>query len=216
MAAEPKYKLYYFNVRALGELSRYLFRVADVPFVDERFPLDAKFAKPEWEAVKDSGKFPFNKIPILVVDGKHTIAQSAAIERYLAKQFGFFGKNDIEAARIDSIGEQLSDIAKAFFTYRDAPEDKKAALKVTFYKEQLPEFFRLFERWLKSEGTGHFVGDKLSLADIAAYVKLSRLDDQPAVAELFKSYPLLHALYNKLDAHPHVQKWHKERPQTFM
>jgi len=215
MAQGHKYVLKYFNVRALGETSRLLFKLANVDFVDERFPMNSSFERPEWEVVKDSGEFPFNKIPILIVDGKHTITQSPAIERYLAKQFGFFGKDDLEAARIDSVLEQIIDVQSAYSNYRGAGEEKKAQLKTKFYTEQLPEFVRLFERWLKAEGTGHFVGHNFSVADVKVYYRFSFYDDQEAVSAALKTAPLLHALIEKLANNPHIAKWAKERPVTF-
>jgi glutathione S-transferase len=51
---------------------------------------------------------PFGKAPILEIDGKQT-HQSAAICRYLAKQFGLNGSNDWEALEIDAIVDTLTD-----------------------------------------------------------------------------------------------------------
>ena len=45
-------------------------------------------------------------VPILTVDN-HSIGQSRAINRFLAHRFGFFGSNDIEAAKIDAIAEHF-------------------------------------------------------------------------------------------------------------
>jgi len=215
MAQVDKYVLKYFNVRVLGETSRLLFKLANVDFVDERYPRIPYEKEPSWELVKDSGQFPFNKLPILIVDGKHTIGQSAAIERYIAKQLGFFGKDDLEAARIDSVLEQLGDIQSAFNVYRIASGEEKTQLKTKFYAEQLPEFARLYERWLKAEGTGHFVGHSFSVADVKVYFRFSSYDDQDAVSAALKSAPLLHALIQKVANHPHIAKWVKERPVTF-
>lgn len=51
---------------------------------------------------------PFGKTPVLEIDGKQT-HQSAAICRYLAKQFGLNGSNDWEALQIDTIVDTFSD-----------------------------------------------------------------------------------------------------------
>jgi hypothetical protein len=51
---------------------------------------------------------PFGKTPVLEVDGKQ-IHQSAAICRYLAKQFGLNGSNDWEALEIDAIVDTFTD-----------------------------------------------------------------------------------------------------------
>lgn len=60
--------------------------------------------------------FALGKIPTLDVteNGVTTrLAQSKAIERFLAKRFGFFGDNDLEGARIDMITEHIRDIKDA-------------------------------------------------------------------------------------------------------
>ncbi|GMS95289.1 hypothetical protein PENTCL1PPCAC_17464 [Pristionchus entomophagus] len=76
----PTYKLIYWDLRALVEVSRQLFALSETPFEDIRITKD------QWENEykKDS---PFGKIPMLVVDGKK-LPQSHAIARYLARKFG--------------------------------------------------------------------------------------------------------------------------------
>jgi hypothetical protein len=51
----------------------------------------------------------FVQIPQLTYNGED-IPQSKAIERFLAKKFGFFGKNEVDAALIDAFSEQIRDI----------------------------------------------------------------------------------------------------------
>jgi hypothetical protein len=51
---------------------------------------------------------PFGKTPVLEVDGKQS-HQSAAICRYLAKQFGLYGSSDWEALEIDAIVDTYTD-----------------------------------------------------------------------------------------------------------
>ena len=41
------------------------------------------------------------KVPLLYIDGKAALGQSKAIERYLAKQFGFMGATPVEEAQVD-------------------------------------------------------------------------------------------------------------------
>lgn len=52
---------------------------------------------------------PFGQIPVLEVNGK-VAHQSAAIERYLAKQFKLTGKDDWEDLEIDSIVDTITDL----------------------------------------------------------------------------------------------------------
>ena len=102
MSSSSTYKLTYFNVRGLAETSRMLFSAAGQQFEDYRYPFELKDGKKihtEWDA--DKSKYIYEKVPVLEVDGgKHTIAQSKAIERFLARRFNMLGSNDGEAALI--------------------------------------------------------------------------------------------------------------------
>ena len=96
------YTLKYFAIRGLAETSRMLFKAAGQQFEDYRYPFsvkDGQYIRPEWDA--DKSKYIYEKIPVLEIDGgKYTIAQSKAIERFLARRFNMFGNNDVEAALI--------------------------------------------------------------------------------------------------------------------
>ncbi|PIO71456.1 glutathione S-transferase protein [Teladorsagia circumcincta] len=59
---------------------------------------------------------PFGHIPMLEVDGKQ-LAQSHAIARYLARQFGYAGKNTWEEALVDSIASQYKDYIEEVKTF---------------------------------------------------------------------------------------------------
>lgn len=74
------YKLYYFDQRGRGELIRLILTYAGQKFEDERFTLE------NWPAM-DKSHLPYKKVPVLEVDGK-PLAESYAIARYLARQYG--------------------------------------------------------------------------------------------------------------------------------
>lgn len=91
-----EYKLYYFNLRGRAEIIRLVFAAAGQKYEDIRFPRD------KWPEYKP--KAPFGQCPYMeITEGGNTftMAQSIAIARYLAKKFGFAGKNDNEAGLID-------------------------------------------------------------------------------------------------------------------
>jgi glutathione S-transferase len=92
------YKLIYFNGRGLAEPSRYIFAAAGQDYEDFRFERD------EWP--KHKPNTPLGQAPVLeITDGSHTsqIAQSLAIARYLANEFGLAGKNNIEKVSVNKI-----------------------------------------------------------------------------------------------------------------
>lgn len=133
------YELTYFDGRGLGEVSRLIFAATNTAFKDTRlfvartrthtrrarpphrcsprlsrcrpvaFNEGAAPTWPEFLAIKASGVLPYNQVPTLVVDGGAPIAQSKAIERYLAQALGVAGSG-LVAARLDSIAEAVADI----------------------------------------------------------------------------------------------------------
>jgi len=121
----------------LAEVSRYLFALSGVDYVDHRFTDvpsgEAQPKRPEFEQLKES--LPFGQVPTLQVGGDNGIvlSQSKAIDRYLARQFGFMGCNAIEAQLIDSLGEALRDARDAFMKVRDNAEEKPK-----FFTDTLP------------------------------------------------------------------------------
>ncbi|VDL83413.1 unnamed protein product [Nippostrongylus brasiliensis] len=94
------YKLTYFVFRGLAEVIRELFALAGQEYEDVRYTFE------EWPQHKN--EMPFGQMPVLEVDGKQ-LSQSRAIARYLARQFGYAGKNAYEEAVVDSIADQGAD-----------------------------------------------------------------------------------------------------------
>eukprot|EP01084_Bolivina_argentea_P243138 407658_1 len=110
--AAPQYKLSYFNLRGRGELTRLMFHASETEFEDFRYPIEFKDGKPNSELFgkdKLAGKFAFGQLPVLEVEGTQ-IPQSHAIERFVARRLNMMGCDDVEAATIDAIYEQLVDI----------------------------------------------------------------------------------------------------------
>uniref|UniRef100_A0A8D8MFA8 glutathione transferase n=1 Tax=Culex pipiens TaxID=7175 RepID=A0A8D8MFA8_CULPI len=96
----PDYKVYYFNVKALGEPLRFLLSYGNLPFDDIRI------TREEWPALKPT--MPMGQMPILSVDGKK-VHQSVAMSRYLAKQVGLAGADDWENLMIDTVVDTVND-----------------------------------------------------------------------------------------------------------
>ena len=91
-----QYKLVYFNLRARGEIARFIFAAAGQSYEDFRFERE------DWPKYK--GDTPFGQVPLLeVTEGGKTvkIAQSLAIARFLARRFNLDGKSDLEKAEVD-------------------------------------------------------------------------------------------------------------------
>ncbi|KAH7696596.1 Glutathione S-transferase 1, partial [Aphelenchoides avenae] len=95
-----KYRLYYGDLRGLGEPARMILHYVNEPFDDVRLSMEG-FAETK-------KKFPFQKMPVLEVDGKY-LPESFAIYRYLGRKFGLSGRNSFEEAHVDAYADWFKD-----------------------------------------------------------------------------------------------------------
>jgi len=205
-----KYKLIYFNVRALGEVSRLIFAVAGVEYEDYRYPIDVakNFYRPEWDAEKASNpfKYPFGTIPVLEVDG-HQIAQSKVIERFLSRRFGLLGSNEFESALLESVVDEISDIKTKWNSLKDTDKQK-------YFDTELPRYFGYIERLL-SKHSGKFIEkESINYADIALWNFLSNHDDQESLSKVLSSFPNIKGLSERVGQNPQITAWVAKRPPS--
>jgi len=215
----PKFILSYFGYRGRAELSRILLVEAQIPYEDYRMPNDAK---------KDL--YPFCQLPSFEKLGsKLKISESSAIERYIARIGGLYGESDDEAAHIDMFYEFLKSTILPFLSviWKKDSDDKKAETKSFF--ENLPSWNKLLTTGLTSDphkpsispfsmdkifttlsSPIFLVGRKVSLADIAFYRGFSEIITLNE--NIFKDFPYLQALYERIRDRPNIAKWVKERP----
>lgn len=199
----PHYKLTYFPVKALAEPVRFLFSYGGIEFEDVRFNRD------DWPKIKPTT--PFGQVPMLEIDGKK-INQSTAIARYVAKQVGLAGKNDLEALEIDAIVDTIHDIrAKlAAFHYEENPDVKASKLAVA--NKELPFVLERLDAQVKNNG-GYFVGGAVSWADFTFVALLDYLNFMYK-SDLIEKYDNLKALKKKVLEIPAIKSWVEKRPES--
>jgi len=206
MSASHKLKLQYFPGRGRAEVSRIMLHEKKVTFEDMRIP------NADWP--KHKGAAPFGQMPLLHV-GSTVIAQSAAIERYIARTNGLYGKDDVEAARVDMVVEGLKDSVSAFFTAAFIKDETEKKTKMdAYFANDFPRWMGQLTAILKANdgGKGYFVGADLTYADAFAYVALDAVNSANATA--FKDFPELTALLARVAARPNIAAWFKVRPVT--
>jgi len=103
----PTMKITYFDIRGRAETARLVLAYAEVSFEDDRLPFPPNEV---WAAKKPS--VTLGQLPTLEVEGK-TLHQSMAIARYLAKENGLAGANNLEGAQCDEIVDFVSDMQQA-------------------------------------------------------------------------------------------------------
>jgi len=184
-----------------------LFKLADQPFEDVRVTEES------WPQVKKT--IPMGLLPILDIDGV-VLHQSHAIDRYLAKQYGYAGKSDLEAAQIDAVVGSVEDLTTRIPPIYDMEEDPQAKAKyIERYKKEfvLPGLAKL-EKLLETNngGNGFFVGDSLTWADLF-FVNIAEYAVLMAQTDL-NQFPKLKALRDRVETVPKIAAWIEERPKT--
>jgi glutathione S-transferase len=206
-AKKQQFILTYFPGRGRAELARLLLAEAQIPYEDYRM------TDTQWPSVKPN--YPFGTLPSFEKLGSFKIAESAAIERYIARIGGLYGKTDDEAARIDMFYEYFKNFIPGFFSIawiKNATE--KAAKLQEFFEKDLPLRNKELTIQLKQtlDGKHYFVGKSVSLADISFYRGYSEII--AANANALDDYPELAALYKRVMERENISKWLKERPQS--
>ena len=74
---------------------------------------------------------PFGGLPILEVNGK-VIGQSSVISRYVAKEGGLAGKDNVEQALADSIFETAIEIRETHIIPNFFEKNEEKKVKITF------------------------------------------------------------------------------------
>ncbi|KAF8374625.1 hypothetical protein PRIPAC_81054 [Pristionchus pacificus] len=195
----PTYKLHYFDMHGAAEVSRQLFILSGTPFIDSRI------SKEQWPLFKETT--PFGHLPVLEVDGR-PLPQSQAIARYLAKEFGFYGKTPFESAWVDALADQIKDFLTEMRPYFDvfvAGSDKEKA-RVEIAMPAISKHFPFFEKAAKDNGSnGHFVGDSLTFVDVYIADRIVTIDGMlPGFAD---AYPSVLAIRDKVINDPRLKEW---------
>jgi glutathione S-transferase len=127
---------------------------------------DNRLTPEEWAALKTSGKFEYNQIPALEVDGKMK-TQSLACEVFLARRFGLMGSSEDEEYQILNFLAAREDLyAKIGPLMSEKDETKKAEMFKKAVTEEIPFLLGVYESKYASNGGKYYAGDKFSVADI--------------------------------------------------
>ncbi|XP_071848856.1 S-crystallin SL11-like [Apostichopus japonicus] len=207
----PTYKLIYFDGKARAEAIRYLFQLSGTEFEDCRVEYE------KWPELKP--KIGLGQLPVLEIDGTE-YPQSHAAYRHLSRKFGFYGKDDHERFLIDIVCETADDLWAEIFRIFQAEKEKKPELRETFKTEGALKVTANLEKLLKKNknGTGWFVGDGITLADVMAFNMI--YDFIPFVLETkegefdLKDQEVLKAFVERFKSNAKISDWLKKRPQT--
>jgi glutathione S-transferase len=235
-AAMPQLKLLYFDVRGLAETTRYMLAWAKVEYEDFRYPVTfgtpgdcSTVARPEFDAAQAAGDFAagMGKVPVLEVSCPHAgasthlcpnagggrrmvrLAQSKAIERYVARLVGLAGGTALEQAQVEVVAEHVRDIKQAYQTVRRGTE----AEKDTWFATTLAEHSAQLEASLSF----CVANDNFTQAHFAIYTFYTQYFSRAVEAQAtLQNCPQLTRICNLVRAHPEVVAWEARRPVTAM
>jgi len=224
----PSYKLVYFDARGVVETTRLMFAASKTPFEDFRYPLTfgvpgdfSTMKRDEFDAAKANGELvaSMGLLPALEIDGTVRVGQSKPIERFVAKQSGLMGSNDIEAFQIDAMVQNIQDFKDAYQKVRaisDADE-KKAAME-KWFSEDFPAKVALAEKTVPAGKGPWLIGSKVSYADIAWFQFVAApqgfYDNTEGAKAAYASCTRIKAAMEAVGALPEIQEWLAKRPDT--
>ncbi|KAF9972999.1 Glutathione S-transferase S1 [Mortierella antarctica] len=199
------YKLEYFEVSGAGSVARDILAYGEADWED--------LILTYWPAEVNS---PFGVFPVLHIETANglevKLAETLVIEHYLAKKFGLLGDNEWEEQQIKMFHSSSLYLRERLFTrvtgnYKEVM-DKALDL---FLTRHLPLWIETHTKHLKDNGgNGHYVGDKISLADLLTANDIDHFQIQfggPKIVELIKKSPDIWKVKEMVDAEPRLQSW---------
>ncbi|GMR47069.1 hypothetical protein PMAYCL1PPCAC_17264 [Pristionchus mayeri] len=208
----PSYKLRYFDIRGIGEVSRQIFFLSGTPFGDERIQFE------DWDRNSRIKKgTPFGTLPVLEIDGE-VIPTSCTINRYLAKQFGFAGKSPFQGALVDALADQFMDYfeeVKKFLLISNGIWEGEVDEAIRQRAERgVANHFPLIEEFVKVHGSdGYCVGGSLTWVDLLLTDHFRSLIHY--FPDVLSPFPVLTHVVETIGSDPRLSEWRKEHESIF-
>ncbi|KAG0215446.1 hypothetical protein BGX33_001187 [Mortierella sp. NVP41] len=140
------------------------------------------------------------------------VAESMVIEQYLAKKFDLFGDNEWEDITIRGLYSNIHFFLERALTRTTwvTPDKRKRALGI-FLEHFLPEFISDHEMHLRANGSnGHYVGNRLSLADIHLANVIEHFSHLPVANVImpeFEKSELITKVRENVKKNPEIAAW---------
>ncbi|KAF9582964.1 hypothetical protein BGW38_010512 [Lunasporangiospora selenospora] len=224
-AKDNKFKLLYLpfhgvltGLRAMFAMSdlEYEFIHSSVAYIDDAIAkngLESQFPNTgTWTS--DKLLTPFGTMPVLYIETKSQdvleMSELSTIEYFLAEKMGLVGDNLWERQLVSmyhSNTQALFD--KLVTTVVRAPKEHFEQMKEIYLSSIVPEWAQYHEQLLQDNGAnGHYVGDKLTLADIKTATSIDNLISISGDRIISREKtPAIFAVYDSLEKNPKYAKW---------
>jgi len=168
-----KLKLIYFDQPFWrAEIARLSLYMSDIEFEDYRITSEDLSYLKENGALSDGSAIPFRQLPVLVIEGQ-SIAQTGAIARICGKISDMYPKDIIEAGKVDQVIDTVTDINVLINpSMHESDSVIKKQMRHDLSNDALPKYFGYLEEILKANDSGWFVGNEMTVADIAVWSML--------------------------------------------
>ncbi|KAG0261484.1 hypothetical protein BG011_001011 [Mortierella polycephala] len=198
----------YWDIASVGSTSRDILEYGKANYKNES-PTDEGW---------NDGKVQtaFSVLPILKISGPNGkelfISESEVIDTFLAERFGLLGNNPWEALTICSFYSNIHYLRERCFSevMVSNPKDRKAA-RDEFLSTTLRKFLEDHEFHLQENGNnGHYVGNKLSLADIHLWNVVHFFKTVPwgsMVLDAFAEYEAVWNVKENVEQLPELETW---------
>ncbi|KAF9127169.1 hypothetical protein BGW39_006066 [Mortierella sp. 14UC] len=202
---DNKYELLYFPFHGVLPALRAMLAMSGANYT---------FTHPD-DWTKEKSSTPFGSLPVLYETCPTSgltleLAELSAIETYIGDKYDWMGNNLWERAQIlmyHSSTQAVFD--KLVTTVIRAPKENKDRMMEIYLEKILPEWVETHERTLQAKGcTGHYVGDKLSLADLktaTTFDNLISISGDKFISR--EKTPAIMAVYDAVEKTPKYAAW---------
>lgn len=165
---------------------------------------DFRFSFTKWPEIKPTT--PFGQVPVVEIDGQ-IYAQSFAIGNYFAREFGLYGKSNLDALLIDQFAHLTGDFAQdAVAAFRESDKENKAEALRKVKEDIAPRYLGYVDKMVQENSGRHILGDIFTVADLVFYdVATGFL--QPYVEDVLDNFPSLKQLVQEVACNDRIQAY---------
>lgn len=200
--------LIYFGIPARAEVARLLFTLGNIDFEDKRLTFV------EWKESDLKCQCPFGQLPVLKVDGDKCLAQSAAIDHYVAALAGLLPQDPWQAAVADQAYFFCEDVWQTIYpSFKIQDPAEKAKAREELLAGALGDKLKLMTKLVEGRAGKFLTGDKITHGDIAVFCNLSTLqsgwlDGLPL--NVLDAYPVLKEFQHTVATVPEIAAFYSK------